>query len=357
MLSMYRDIRETEIEDIEILRPGTVYKLTGHAGEVVVVKKEGGNANSTQLRQASKIMGAVSKVAGDLKPLSDQEKKELHKWADFMISCTRDYNENKLNDCQPVQVASEIKSIFMILHNGSMVDAGGQSALWYKMPYSALTPADKILEQRIGAGGAVDKSLTQALRKGLKDTGGLEQLGKIIAADMFLGNGDRFLPPGAEGAGSTVSNAKHHGTKDLKFVSLKNPGNLFLLGKNTQMKMSVSGHDYFDPNSQFRNFDSQLRDLEDVNMGGETWLGRSIANARSRRAFAKVVVQDLETLLSPNKRKGSLRTKLGTGAYRRVESGMRDGIGQIVAEYDKQASTGATMPGGMTERINIFRNS
>ncbi|MFK7994339.1 MAG: hypothetical protein AB8B87_09380 [Granulosicoccus sp.] len=338
MLSMITPIKEVEIEDVAVLRPGTVYKLHGHAGDVIVVKKEAGNVNKTQLKHARRVMKTVDANAGNVKPLNNAEQTELLKWANFMISATAQFANNAAN-YPAVTAATEIRQLFA---------HGVGHSLWYKMPLSDLTPADKILDARMGVGGAVDKSGTVALTRGLKNDGGLEQLGRIIAADMFINNTDRFCPPGGQNIGSQ----RQYGAKNLKFETLCNIGNLFMIGKTTNFDISVSGHDFFDPASGYRDFDSTLAVL--AQNYNEDWLGESLCSGRSRRAFAKAIIRDLETLLCPNRKRVSLRTKLGMNSFRRIEAGFLDGMQRIVTQTNLRYAGRNDQPVGLAERVQKF---
>jgi len=338
MLSMYSPLNEMDIFDVAVLRPGTVYKLTGHADEHLILKVEASlNVSDASLKHAKLAMKAVDKKAGNVKALTVAEKQAVRGWVQFMKGITRDFSEDKVHGFSAGPAAQDMAGVL-------------DNPLWYKMPLADLTDADKLLEARLGTQtGTADKSVMRQFADGLNAMGGLEQMGKIVAADMFIGQLDRFNPS----QGST----KHYGNKQLNFKVVANIGNIFVIGKNSQQRVAVSGHDFLDPNSGFRHYDSSIKDTEDNY--GVTWPGRTLCDKSARRKFAKHIVQDLETILTPNRKSYSLFSKLDGNAEKRLERGMLDGMRDIVGAVDaRYGKPGAKpIPAGLKQRRDAFKNT
>jgi hypothetical protein len=335
---MNADVNEMDIEDVYVLRPGTVYKTIGHSGEILVLKCEAANVTADQLKHAKRAMGAVDATGAQVKALKDAEKAELKKWVDFMGRASSGFADNKIKNFESGPAAKDLNAVL----------TQNTHALWYKMPFAHLSTADKALDARMGQGGAVDKSGMKLFEDGLKAPDGIEQLGRIIAADLFIGNQDRFNP--AEGS------TRQYGGKKLNFKALKNIANIFLLGDKNGQKMAFSGHDFFDPGNGYRNVDMSLSDIKEGY--GEDWIGEIMCNKKTRKVFAKDVVADLETLLCPNRKRLSPRTKLGGKAVQRLENGMVDGMRLIVQQLgQKYNSKGGKWPAGVQQRYQAYADA
>jgi hypothetical protein len=335
MLSMQTTITDMDIADVAVLRTGTVYLLSGHANEKLVVKVESGNVDKQMLKHNRLAMRAVDpKAGGNAKPLKKAEVDALKDWAEFMKRVTSDFADNKIDNFGSGAAAKDLASCLEMFATN----------LWYKMPAADLTGADKLLEARLGAGGnAPDKGIMKQFADGLNADGGLEQLGRIVAADMYIGNQDRFNP--------TNGSQKDFGGKQLKFKVLMNPGNLFMVGKKTQQRISVSGHDFIDPNSGFRYYDRNIDDISrDYN---QAWLGETLCHSSSRKKFADHIVHDLEVILTPNRKSYSPFRKLESNAAKRIERGMKDGMKLIVKAIDDKHGRGQ-MPQGVKQRRDRF---
>jgi hypothetical protein len=115
--------------------------------------------------------------------------------------------------------------------------------------------------------------------------------------------------------------------------------------------MAFSGHDFIDPNSGYKNFDMGLQDVKEGY--GDEWIGRVLCNKQTRHQFAKDIVDDLETILTPNRKRYSPFRKLGKKAVTRLEAGMVDGMQEIVsavkAKYDRKG-----WPAGVKDRYDAF---
>jgi hypothetical protein len=336
MLSMHSEFNDVEIADVHVFRSGTVYLLTGHGDEKLVVKAEPNNIFKKEetFKNTKLAMKAVDRHASKVKRLSAAEVKALEDWAEWIIGvCTR-YSDNKVHDLKPPPSAADLLSKVRDSRND----------LWYKMPLADLTDAEKMLVQRMSG----DKSVMTMFADGLNAVGGIEQLGRIIAADFYNGNADRFNP--------TEGSSKTFGTKTLKFKVIKNVGNIFVVGKDTQQRMSVSGHDFIDPNSGFKDFEMSLGDItEGYN---QQWLGDHLCSRSLRKKFVGHVIDDLELVLTPNRKSYSPFRKLTSKAGKRLDSGIVDGmrliVGTVTARYSKP---GAKWPANAKQRVDKFRSA
>lgn len=334
MLSMTSQFTEYDIENVEVFRSGTVYKLTGFAGETLVIKCEPINVQASALKHAKVAMKAVDRRGGGkVKELSASERQELKNYVAFMKSVTKDFAQDQVDRCAAGKGTEDLAQV---------VD----SPLWYKMPLADLSDADKLLLARLGTEtGYADKGVMRQLCEGLKAKGGLEQVGKIIAADMYIGNGDRFSP--IEGS------QRMYGKKNFKFKAIMNIGNIFVIGKNTQQRIAFSGHDFIDPNSQYRNYDMSLQEVKDY--ADVDWLGIHLCDSKRRKQFAKNIARDLELILTPNRKASSPFRKLGRDASKRIEKGMLTGMSDIVAEVDRKYARKPPMPAGVKDRRDRFK--
>src|SRR5205085_2945138 len=84
---------------------------------------------------------------------------------------------------------------------------------------------------------------------------------------------------------------------------------------------------------------------------GVRWTGRAVADRTERKRFAKLIISDLEHLLSPH-HKNILTSKLGFDSQTRLERGMKQGCRTIAAKLS--AKYGNHWTRGMLERYNLY---
>lgn len=203
---------------------------------------------------------------------------------------------------------------------------------WVKMAALDIKDLDKAVEKRLEG----DKSAVNVFIAALSAKGGLEKLGQVIAADLFNGNTDRFLPDSprelkvGQGASATTFSLK----------CLQNIGNVFVAMGTKGYE--VSALDFVDPQSRFRDIHAPL---------GENWKFEILRDKKKREAFAAAAIADLETLLHPHKSPLSPLTKLGKDAPARLATGMVQGAAAIKARLEKKF---APMPtDGVGQRYTI----
>jgi hypothetical protein len=325
-LSMKSPIVMDDIDSIEVIRPGTVYVLTGLGQEKLVLKSEAGNLTASSFKTTKAAMKQVDTVAATAKLISDPEKAGLKMFAERMKSVIAFMTEHRIPGYSSPVGVDDILANF----------AQNPHALWYKMPLQNLADLGGALKARVT--GSNDKNALKEFADALKGKGGLEALGKIIACDMFIGNQDRFNP--TEGSSMT------YGTRTFDFHVIKNVGNVFIAGPGSSR--SVTGMDFVDPSTGYRNYESTLSEV--ANDYNEGWLGDYLVDRRARKAFAKLVIEDLEMVLSPNRKSYSPFTKLGLNAATRLERGMVTGSQQILAGLTQKYKA-KPAPAGMQSRL------
>jgi hypothetical protein len=171
---------------------------------------------------------------------------------------------------------------------------------------------------------AGNKGDLQSFILALTTAGGLEKLGKIIAADLFNGNTDRFFP-GSKGT-------KTIGGVTFSLRCLVNVGNVFAVISTGGPETGAL--DFIDPNSLFKNMHEALATAE--SNAGVLWPGRTLVQKKTRDAFAADCIHDLEALLDPKKSKLRLTTKLGRNADGRLAAGMVQGAQLIKAKLEQK---------------------
>lgn len=336
MLSLYAPLNEVEIVDVQVLRPGTVFLLVGQQDEKLVIKVESGNMGAATLKHAKVAIKAVdASGGGKVKALTTAEIQALDDWCEFIKKVTNDFNENKLNAFGMHPGAANLMDTLKSY----------KRSLWYKMPMADLTDAEKMIAQRLGTGtGTPDKTVMTLFAEGLNAVGGIEQIGRIIAADMYNSNQDRFNP--------IAGSKKIFGNKTLHFKAITNPGNVFVIGKDTQQRISFSGHDFIDPNSGYKDYSNSLGDIKEAY--NQQWLGEHLCSKSLRKKFVKNVVGDLETIITPNKNFFSPFSKLSSKAGKRLETGMLDGMRLIVTAVSAKYNKGGQWPPGVKNRFDKF---
>lgn len=209
------------------------------------------------------------------------------------------------------------------------------NGMWYKME-----KADGIvnIEDAKNKAAAGDKTDVRAIAAAFSAPDGLEALGRIIAADLWSGNNDRFAPGGTGGNGYQVC---------------QNPGNVLLA---TQGSLKPIGLDAYEAMGVFRNYNATIAQLE----GADEWGGRLLADtpgARQRlKAFCTLVIADLETLLGPRNRRGLGRlgrtSRLPSNAVTRLQHGVISGSLPIRAKM-RQLAGRPNPPVGLIDRLTI----
>ncbi|MEZ0227761.1 MAG: hypothetical protein ACAI25_03995 [Planctomycetota bacterium] len=312
---------------------GKVFLLVGPADEKLVIKTDA-NISDAGVKSANTVVKAIDKNV-KVKVLDAAEKKALVDWvtdweaeeAWFKKEMGKEYRADEKDAVESLK--------FSVNYKGPEP--------WFKMAALELKDLDGALKKRLDG----DKSEMKAFIKTLTAKGGLEKLGQVIAADMFNGNTDRFLPVWAFGVGQAGA-GKTIGKKHFAFKTLVNLGNVFIA--STKAGLEVSALDFVDPGSQFKDITQPLAAAEAT--AKYPWTGKALSDKKLREAFAADIAADLELVVNPKKSKLSPFTKLGKDAASRLSAGMVTGAQAIKKKLE--AKYKAPMAAGIKERYDLM---
>jgi hypothetical protein len=279
-----------------------VFSLQGQGGSLIVKGEKSLNVKPGQAKFGAKFMNAVDPFATS-KVLSPGEIAELKKWA-TANQAPGDPFRKFLNDGYPV---------------------------WFKMDNRdslfSLQQAVKEREENH------DKTKIRQIAAALNAPKGLERLGEIAATDLFNGNSDRFVP---NDPNNPIPNWNLPGSATQYAVkTLTNVDNVLLALQGRNLR--PIGLDAFDTSSAYRDYIQPLQQVENVST--IKWPGRMLAanKVADRMAFARDIVDDLETLLGPRDRKLPFTNthRLNSDAARRIYKGMDSGVVKIKERLKK----------------------
>jgi hypothetical protein len=290
-----------------------VWLVEGDMGSSVVVKaeatKEGNSSNV--LREVSEVMSIVSPGMKNIKPLTSQELASLRQWIKLM---------RLLDDNSDPQFTSLLETISGHLNNPLRT--------FMKMETLKLVT----LNER-------DDQTSKKIGKALNAPGGLEDMGKIIAADMFNKNNDRFYFETIERPPCGMK----WGERRLNY--LINPGNIMLreIGGG---QAQLTGMDTYD-NSSAGGLSTDVQE--------NTWAYR-IFNPNMRNhavpQIAKLCAKDLKHVVG--KTTGVIsRYRLEKNASERLGNGMTQGADEIERYFRMKYPNGRGAPIGLASRANL----
>jgi len=332
-ISSWADVKS--VTPLAAQRP--VYLLVGVDDSHIVIKNEVTTSahDPTNLKFANRAMRTVSPafISKVCTPFEVDELKEIVAW------------EVMLSDMRLKPLPAEIDHLNRSLQSGGV---------WFKMEKA---------EGILGLDSAISKAINQQDKTGIRQIaaafsqkGGLEALGKIIAADLFNGNTDRFNPFNNDPmTGRTAAAGDLNPRTGQKLAVLLNVGNVLISVQNN--KLRPIGLDAYEASGEFRMLDQPVAHLEH---NGD-WPGRHLANnpgeAQWRAQFAGLVVADLEAALGPRNRKVAWgRTqRLPKNAVSRVINGMDEGIRELRTSFAQYVNKpGKARPAGLMERLTIL---
>jgi hypothetical protein len=209
-----------------------------------------------------------------------------------------------------------------------------QQGLWYKMDKAEGVVSIEKARQKADAG---DKTAVRNIAAAFSAPDGLEALGRIIAADLWNGNNDRFTPGGTGGNGYRVC---------------QNPGNVLLA---TQGTLKPIGLDAYEAMGAYRHYNQTIPNLEGV----DTWPGRLLGDDKRTelREFCQDAIADIEQILGPRNRKGlgklGTTRRLPSNAVTRLQHGVIAGSLPIKAKM-RQLAGRANPPVGLISRLTIL---
>lgn len=328
-------------EDIQTVAPlagpRPVYLLVGSDESCIVIKQEVGAAqDAANLKFVNRAMRTVSPAFAS-KVCTPNEVTVLNDFVQWMAWTTNHFS---------LPYPAEIDHLEKSLKNGGV---------WFKME-----KAEGILDLKEAVQKALnqqDKSGIRKITKALNATGGLEAVGKIIVADLFSGNTDRFNPYNTDYFSNDVVPAGDINPRtQTKFHVMLNLGNVLVSVQNK--KLRPIGLDAYEAQGEWRQMDKKVSVLESKN---EKWPGRHLMNDSNeekwRKDFAAMVAADLEAALGPRNRKVAWgRTqRLQKNAATRIFNGMEAGIRELKTNFAQYVrKQGAQRPAGLTDRLQIL---
>lgn len=306
----------TGVVNLSANRP--VFLLTATDNSHVVIKQEVQvHANDAQnMKFALKVVKTVSPNAAG-KALTPAEVQVLQDFVDM-----NDY----IAEVTMRQLAPDLAYLKQLL---------AANGMWYKMEKAEGIMNIEDAKNKAAAGNKTD---VRAIAAAFSAPDGLEALGRIIAADLWNGNNDRFTPGGTGGNGYHVC---------------QNPGNVLLA---TQGTLKPIGLDAYEAMGVFRNYNATIDQLE----GADEWGGRLLAENPAARArlkeFCRLVIADIEAILGPRNRRGLGRlgrtSRLPADAVTRLQHGIIAGALPIKAKM-RQLAGRANPPAGLISRLTV----
>jgi hypothetical protein len=190
-----------------------------------------------------------------------------------------------------------------------------------------------------------DKTGARALAKAFNASGGLEALGKIIGADLFNSNGDRFSPSGG-GKVFVKTSVQEHGFPTKALVNIGN-----VMASTSGGRLKAIGLDSWDPGSVVQaDMTEKVAKLD--------WLGAMLApNEKAKRlTYANDICDDLNTLLGPRNRRFAFlqQTRLDADAPQRIVKGMEQVTQALISKLQSSMKR-PNAPGGLESRLKLLR--
>lgn len=328
-LSMTSSISAADICHITCYKELKVFCLRGTDGSELVIKTD--VLSDSQIKAAGKAIKVIES-GSKMKIISAGERQELVNYCRFVEDLDAYFKDlsalgvNWTSTSQSADVALLKKS------------------LNFGFPFTKMTKQTiHNIEDAAAARGTGSKDVMRLFVSTLKGKGGLEKLGRVIAADLYNANRDRFRPnsPSQPTIGPFTFNLR---------VTV-NLGNIMIISTESGYEASVL--DYVDPNSYFKDSQQPLATSEKT--VDERWPGRILADKKLRSSFAHDVIHDLEALFNPKKSAFSLKTKLGRDAERRLESGIVNGARRISIDLATRIRIGnKVVPQGLRDRYAIL---
>jgi hypothetical protein len=323
-LSIFTPIMAAEICNIICYKDLKVYCLQGIDGSEVVIKVD--NVDATQIKAAGHAVKAVDPSV-KMKLITASEKSELVAYCQYVDDLDEFFNGLGFGICSPLKKQHEAVALL-------------KESLKFPLPFAKMTKQTiHNIEDAAKSRGAGSKDIVRTFVSSLKETGGLEQLGRIVASDLFNGNSDRFWPDSA--------GQKKVGPFTFKLRCAVNLGNIMLISSGAGFKATAL--DYVDPNAKHRDIAGPLAAIETK----AQWKGRLLADRKARRSFADDIVHDLEEILNPKKGRFSFKSKLGSNAASRVDKGLLEGARMIKTYLNAKSKPLET---GLADRLAILQN-
>ncbi len=364
-LSMGNPLIAVDIGSITRFKEGKVVLLKGYGFDSLVIKIE--MASESHVKSATTVVKAVD-PSNRMKLLSASEIQELQNFYAHqtgmllaMSKAEAKFGAHKWTVERVLASHPALSDLRDML--GEYQHSTGAGAALCKMDQANLVGMDKALVARWTNGETEQDPLNQ-FKSSLLARGGMERLGEIVAADLFIANRDRFNVSG----GPWTAWIDEHGPNERKLSGMKtfhNIGNILLCLKNDGPVMS--GLDYVDPNGQgggmnFKDWNGVTATEQLIEV---TWDGRILADKAKRRQLAKNVVDDIDWLLqacpTPRQQNRVVFPGNGTAAEKSLEKGMIDGCRKIcsklknkIKQYERDPNK-TRFVAGVSERYRILK--
>lgn len=303
-----------DLVDVTPLSPGQpVYLLTGDMGSSLVIKAE--KTGDTQwVSNSIEIMSIVS-PGGQTKLLVPSEKQAL---TTFLSDLRR------LDDRTDEGLTRAINELLLAVND----------------PTRTLFKMEPLQLTTLGTSNSeVDPKAIKRIASAANATGGLEDLGEIIAADMFNGNQDRF-------AFDNLQNKTGITVNGHQCWHLLNLGNIMVYQLVNEWRFV--GLDSVDPFSILaQNFDSKW----DTDWGFRIFHGP--ARLTNVKFVADHVAEDLKYALG--KKKGLIKSwRLSGDATKRLAKGMLQGYDRIEYMLKSKYPKLRFAPEGIQKRCKLM---
>jgi hypothetical protein len=302
VLSVDTPLVAADISDIRcISERESVYLLTGFANDQLVIKVD--EVKPTTAKQESAIMKSVDGQAR-LKVMKANEIQELEAWLQAIERWPDAFGEKMIDSIKKCRRIIKHIRDGIDRYDGKPFRPSGQFAI---MKMAALnvqnlpkTKSELGKEERL-----------KNFREALTCEGGLEQMGRIVAADLVIGNNDRFRPPPNW----------NNWDKNSRVVWARQ--NLFIC--STAEGFQPLGIDYTQPQDDLQ-YD---RSMNQWSADKKKYFS-TLQDKKMRRAFAEAAVLDLAGILLVKKFNNDQAEYAGGAAFKcnaveRLISGMIDG--------------------------------
>ncbi len=229
-------------------------------------------------------------------------------------------------------------------HSDHGYTAGLQTFLQYLDEQNrTFTKMDTLKITTLGTGNdKINPDAVKKIAKAANAMGGLEDLGAIMAADMFNGNQDRF-------AFDNIDNPPCGLTYEGKtFNYLLNLGNIMVVDIGDECRFA--GLDAVDPMSMSREFRSNVPSIV------KRWGFRIFhQHKRAYRVLqvAELCAEDLKVALGKKKSGFFTRHRLKEGADKRLAKGLHNGADTIKRELQKLYPSLKVAPEGIRGRCDV----
>lgn len=353
-LSLNSPILAKDISYIRLLKTHTVYLARGYVGDEVIIKFEP-HTNAIEKNKAASISVRKIDASVEMKPLANAELLELCRLHQLYARQVREVTEfdveryaSEPDLARVQQIMFDTMKDFKEAIQGTQERDGLTAFKMRNMQMIDLEGAMKLATHQNADARKPDKA--SEFLDALKNKGGLEMLGMVIAADAYNGNVDRLGAPIMQTFGKKKGQYHASGMqnefvkvdgKNTKFKVIQNLGNIVVCVNGGKYVPSML--DYFDNKSATADKVLNIELLE------------YLADKQRVSQFSAYLIEDLEslfTVFSPDGQQGLL----GNKAVDRVAKGIAKGFEKVKKAVKSEYGTGAKRSGqGVKDRYAILQ--